>query len=260
MIELSESQILEEIVKTYTAGRLGYRDAMLRVGKLIGDYVRAVLMSSVGMNIQDRIDSGKTRASATLNVSKVLGISLSKVSGMVRCYQAATVLSGGSGDVGGLSYSAIRSFAVCVRRRVVQSSVRSRASATEEALAAAETWDVRIGYGWAVGLFAQARTEGWTDVEVRRRLKEAGRACRVRTKSVGTSASVPSGRTVTAREVAEIVARRTMPTTMPDLVGVVRNGSPRDAAEAIAQLVRESSDPGALSRHLIDELSGGVLV
>ena len=63
---LAEEAILEEIIRTYTAGRLGYRDAMLRVGKLIGDYVRAVLLSSVGLNIQERIDQEKTRAKAIL--------------------------------------------------------------------------------------------------------------------------------------------------------------------------------------------------
>lgn len=263
---LAEEAILEEIIRTYTAGRLGYRDAMLRVGKLIGDYVRAVLLSSVGLNIQERIDQEKTRAKAILAVAKGLDVSLTKVSALVRCYGASVALTGGTGEVGGLSYSAIRSFAVCVRCQAVQTTVRNRERATAETLAKVEDWEVKTGYDWAPELFRQAREEAWTDKQVRDRLDATNRTRRFRspastsTKYVLQPAGHVATRNMTPKEIDEYVSGRpgaplVSNVPAPDLIGVVKNGSPHDAAEVIANVVRMASDPEALARSLMAELA-----
>lgn len=225
-------RLLAQAEDAFRSGRAGYRDAMVRAGRLLRDYVAARLREGDGLPEAGRRKAGACRGKATRDAADRLGTTNAKVNELIRVAAAADLLSGGR-PVASLSYASLRCFRAVIHRPA--RGLKCRRSLKDvggpEASDRAR-WEVRPEYaGRAEALFREADAGGWGE----RRVTEALRGLR----GAGRRKDDPrdeGGRGFDPEEMA-------------------RNSSPRDLADWVARVVGVSADPSAVMRLVEERLS-----
>ena len=141
---MSATTILDKAAQVWVASRTDYRDAMLRVGRLLHEYVLA------------RLNEGARRMHATREVAERLKIRVLQVN-MLMCAEKAVELLG-AGDAGELPWSGIKEFRITVQRDREKRGRRDRSPGQE-------SWVVVVPE--AAELFRRAASEGWDVLKIR---------------------------------------------------------------------------------------------
>lgn len=220
----SWESILDEATTLWHATRQSYRDFRLRMGDLLNRYLLLRLEVADTLGEARRTEEGVSRAAAVAHAAKRLGVAVSVVNGLLHVAGMVRLLA--ADGVGELSWAALRKLRVLVARR----GGRVRRGTGKDGLApsAREEWLVTGDEAKARAIFRQAVAEKWDSDEV--------------------ASALPSGRAQT--ETCDYAPRtgagpgvgRTSP-GMGSLVAMVKAGTPRDTADLIRTLIRQSSDP-----------------
>jgi hypothetical protein len=174
MVELTRPEdILNEAVRVWNISKLEHRDASIRIGRLLIDYIIACLKETDGKPEADRISSMLTREAFMENAAERLEMKLSHAWDKVRIARVVELL----GDPGTLSSSSLRAFAVLVRRKPLK-VVRGRkinANRSEVLPSESEVWEIKPD---TVGrdprdLYKQAVEEVWGSVQIREAIKSS---------------------------------------------------------------------------------------
>lgn len=222
-------RLLEQADNAFRSGRAGYRDAMVRTGRLLRDYVSLRLSEGDGLSEGARRKAGACRGKATRDAADRLGTTNDKVNELIRVAVAADLLSGGR-PVVNLTYAAVRCFRAVIYRP--GSGLRCRRSLKD--VGAIESsgrarWEVRPEYaGRAEALFREADAGGWGEKRVAAAIREL--------RGVGGVKESP----------------REEPGRGFDPEAMARNSSPRDLADWVARVVGLSVDPPTVMR-LVEE-------
>lgn len=217
--------ILAAARAAWFASRSASRDSQLTVGRLLRRYILARIAETDGMNEADRVASGNSREDAISAISLALSVTRSRVNQLIHLSAVVDLLSDG-GNVGELSYSAIRAMRSLVRRRRGK-IVRSRKRKDRPFLPSSrEEWVIAGGADAAddaIRIFRRAVDEGLSVAEIQPMLS-------------ATSSKRPP-------------ARRCFPSDKPvsfDLHAIARTASPRDFAEMLIEAVAAAADPEAV--------------
>ncbi len=224
--------ILDEVAGLWFGSRAAYRDALLRVGDLLQEFLLAKAVEAAGLSSKAMVCAERCREDAVTEAATRLKAMRNRVYALVATSQAVALLSGGLG-VGQLSYSALTAFKHVVARLGALPGSKDfrrgyrRPEDTLEYRLAREVWSVKPGLGYDPReLFGRAVAEGWTTTAVRNALTAAGRA---------------SGARVLVRE-----DHLDCPVSPLRLVELAKHASPKDLTEVILKLIHESSDPEAV--------------
>jgi hypothetical protein len=242
----ASAALLERARQEWTATRAAHRDGSLRVGRLLGEYVRARLAEGDGLPEKDRARAGVSRENAVAEAAKVLRLTRLRINDLIRVAAVVDLLSAG-GVVGALSWSALRWFRVLARRKGAGRQQRRSGAlhAGQVEPSDLERWRVRAGLeGRAEALFAEAVAGDWPERTARERCQALALEARGPAPGKRKSWKAPHGG----------AGRASVPAA-PDPFTAARKADPRDAADLIVQLVRGSRDPRALARLVLTALA-----
>lgn len=239
---INSATLLDRAAAVWAESRAARRDALLEVGRLLGAFVLTRLREGDSLTEADRLAAGHTRQHATAAAAGRLGISRDRVNELVATARAVDLLRPG-GDLGPLSWGALRPFRRCVERTTGHRQARQQVSATEE-------WHVKPAcLPWAAGLLASAVAGGWDERRVRQELRQ---------RLVRGGTGRPRQRHRSPAEAYTPACHGFEPADPEPFVTLRRVAvlsTPPDLADLLCQLVQQSRDPAAVERLLLERLA-----
>lgn len=220
-------EILASIKLTYRRAEATHRDELLRVGKLLHEFVLAYLREGDGKRERARLACAITRDTAIKIAAEEVGIPAKRVRILIAAAMTAELLApeGGTGELG---HNAIYSFSRFVRRRP---GVRKE---DREEVSGSETWEIKPDFQDRAALtFARAVKENWSQDRARLETMNLFRN------------TLPSASHWKGEEDRE----EERPTL--DLAAIAPHASTGDLAESLFEIVRKAEDPLAVAERLL---------
>jgi hypothetical protein len=218
-------RILEQAKRLYDAAELNYRDVMLNVGSVLHKYVLEYLK-------ENSFAQGESREKAIRQAATSLAVSLARIGALIRTAKVVELLAE-KNEVGGLGWAAISRFG---RFLVRGDKKRPGHVGWDFPREVGEQWSIRSGKeDEAKRLFQNAARVGLSDVKTRKFVLQGG---------------PPQDNGAKGRERRETMTPK-FSETLNSLKPMAK-GSPRDVAEILFEIVKESDDPTAIIEHLLE--------
>lgn len=244
---LSES-ILLEAVEVWKTAKQEYRDAALRVGRLLSDYVIARLQEADDLPEVDRINRNLTRERSIEDAAGRLHIKVPQANMMLRIAKVVELF----GDPGELSYSTIRAFVVLIQRKKCVVARGRKTKKGQVKPSESEQWEIKPTTGSdPLELYKRAVTEGWDsvytkeiitgEVGVKRHAGRPPKAKPARRKAESVRSSRPH---------KELVGER-----LPTLTSISEKADPRDVADMILEIISACPRSNELKQILREMIS-----
>ncbi len=233
-------EILEQARVLWASSRRQSRDAKIAVGRLLREHVLSMMRQADAANAKlpsrEWVGARPVRDRAVRDSARHLGIKDHTVRRLIQGSAVVDLLGEGV-DLGGVSWSSVLQFRLCVERtpvsrRKAEGADHVRRSSKDDGgitLEQRERWHVRGDVGVLRTLFRRAVTEGLDAAEVRSLLP--------RKAAPGTARS---------REQPEQAA--------PPSADAFLTGSPRDVVETLLAAIRKTEDADAILALLAAEL------
>lgn len=224
-MEIKSSVLLDQIFNLWSSSREKYRDSMIQVGRLLQKFVIARLREADGLNEKDRRKEGLTREASTEEAAERLQVKRAKINELIRTAATVDLLSD-SGDMGNLSYTSVRWFRLAIERKkgILR---RSKSDDSEKTIEASdrEKWIVKESYVDPRIIFQTAAREGWNSEQVKIALNPFSTCKHI----------------IQPNRYEENDCMGTPIQSNP--LEIAKNSSPRDLAELILSMIRNSQDP-----------------
>lgn len=240
-------KILDEIEALWSVTKKGYRNGMVYIGRKLHEYVLARLREGDHLNEEERRRIYSSHASAVQDAASRLQITPNRITDYIHAAMGVDLLSD-KGEMGELSFASIKALRLLVER-VRGKVARGRAEPSrtgrprlcpqnEIPPSMREKWRIRPGLEQkAIELFRSCVADNPTSSEVLERVRKL-----VPKKSNKENNKKPDKNHGTA-----------------NLLYIAKNAHPRDLAEMILSLIRNSRQPDAVTELVEKELLQTVL-
>lgn len=234
--QINPDDILERARGIYFAGVIDYRDAMLKAGRILHEYVLARLEQSQGLDQAECIRRGLTREQIVKGAASRLETEVHTVNRMIG--QAMTLELLGQGvELKGVLIDTVNRFRPFIRRLTGRKD-ENKWQKPESIRRDLETWKIKDGFeDSAKVLFLRAVNEGWLQEQVR---NEVNVLYRGRSNIPRRGLSQPR-KEAACREPKDTHERR---------VSAAKRASPGDVAEMCLELIEVAEDPKAVALKL----------
>lgn len=231
-------ELLERIDTLWAQTRTQYRDRMLRIGKMLHEYVLLRLKEGDLLGCVERARKGITRSCIVETLASRLNTGAPKINEVIRAAMGVELLSK-DGNIGDLSYSCFRYLYLIIERKYIprEQIHRRVGNVTPGAIppSSREQWRIRPGMEQkARALFAKAVEGSWKAskfLEEFRSLRHPEKRKCYDWASFGSSDHF-------------------------DWLRAARESSPRDVAEMITKMIEQSKSPDMVTRILLNVLLG----
>lgn len=260
----TSEELLEEIVAIWQQAKLNSRDASLEVGRRLHCFVKERLREGDGLTNHTRRQRRCFRARAVECAAERLGLTRIRVSWLIGTSMAADLLSGG--NIGELGWGTISAFVRFIKRHAGSRRIWDEKINRPNGplLSETEEWGIRPEFAdQARELFQTAVRDKWTRDETLKRLGAVHKPTRGffsdpdTTDAADKVAARQSRRPrLSAGNPTPGRANHQNPEELPADVALklfkrrIANGSPRDVAELLFELVKEAENPAAVVDHL----------
>lgn len=166
---VSSECILDEARRLWVNSRGEYRDALISVGGLLGDFILARLYEGDGLPEAQRIRNQLTRERSMRIAAETLAIPLMRAYELIRIAKVVELF----GDPGSLSYTTLRVFTVLVRRRPCKIARGVAAKAGLEVTPSeSEAWEIKPVKGTdPKAMYRRAVEEVWESRKTREAIR-----------------------------------------------------------------------------------------
>ncbi len=235
------NDLLETARSILSSAEASYRDALLRLGGVLHEFVVTFMLQ--GDQVPAVRRDAFTREKAIRAAADGLRQPMPRISSLIATAMTVPLLSDG-GNVGALCWNAIQRFACLVRRRRPDRDIGFRPGRNGLSLAASEEWVVKEEFeGRAQEVFRRAVADGVSNTEAKARAIEV-------TQSKHAAAAFYQKKR--RKETAESVAKVAAVAAPGDIAGMLFEGI-RDHPEAsvivahLSRMVAESKPRRKLS-------------
>lgn len=224
-------QLAEQI---WSREKIRHRNVMIQVGGILQQFIVERVQQGDGLNEAEQIAQRLRREQAIAEASKCLHLDNHRLNELITVHAVVSLLSAPSGDIGQLSYSALRWFRVAVQR-TKGILCRARVKKPGEIWPSErEVWRIRSGLEEkAKNLFQRAVAEGWNEGKIRKALAEA--------KLVQDRPSVCLNFNPDTKKIFNPITASKVAT-------------PKDVTEMVVEMIENSSDPESVVYLLEQEL------
>ena len=234
------------------------RDAKLRVGLMIHEYIHACFREAVGKSERGRFELGITRGNAGAEAGRRLGLQVHKVNELVQVSMACQLLGGSLEACGQLTWTSLRLFKpFVVRGRIDRGKRSKRQREGEVPCMPSESWHIHeVARDKATELFAQCAAENANWGDVRQRVS-CLRECLGLCSRQRLSGSESAGERLSCKiaSTQELSCRETPSSPAGAILRLMsRNCSPRDLAELLLEIVQQSDQGVQAAELLLREL------
>lgn len=222
---MTAEEMLEGIERAWLTSRANYRDSMLRIGRLLHEYILQGLQEGDQLGEDQRIEQGISRRRLVERAEERLKAPRGKVNELV-CAAMGVELLWGDKPLEGMSYSCLRYLYLVIERgRLTKEVVHRRKGEVREGTrlpSDRERWQVRKGMEKeARQIFRTAIREAWTSDRFRQALVELRKGHGYEGKTCWNQIKEPA----------------------LDWMGVARTADPKDLVEMLLQIIRNSRHP-----------------
>lgn len=248
--ERSSEEILNEAQAVWFASKQEYRDGVLRVGKLICEFIVARLREGDGLPEAVRIDRGLTRTRSIWIAAERLGLKDANVNMMVNTCRVVELF----GDPGSLSLSTLRVFTVYIRHKRFKVARGRELKEGEVLPSQTEVWEFKPTTGRdPVDLYQQAVRENWDCVRTREVSNKEIQVKRQKGRKVGVSQKVDT-RLRDDEESSSDGVDSTSSGRLPRLKTIATNADPRDLADMILEMIAACPRMQELKQILLEKM------
>lgn len=229
---MSSDDILNRVEALWRSSNAAYRDALLEVGRLLHDFILVYLEENYDRTRKLNDGQGWRDVAVALCASR-LNITARRVNHLVMAAMAVQLLSE-NGDVGNLPWDTIRRMG----RLVCRNSLGGRPLRKGETPAIFENWSIKDEFkDTAKTHFQVAVRENWT-IKQTRNLMLSLNDGEAKDNAAEYRSEKRRRRTETQEDAFKVLAR------------LAQAASPKDAAELLFDLIRETESPQAIVSHL----------